>query len=236
MRMDEAGAVLYNEYRLEEKTGGIAKLMLDLIKGCRFDGWMELEEGCSIAGEWLSANVGRHRIRTIIEAFAESKKEQQLTLWIEEPSGVDDENAVKEATGDSVGIVENIHYEVYYLDGLTPQLLSQILDFSGELLVNDGLAYFGILSEDGDEIGKYQCNIVRAHSASGNLAPIRKMFEENKIPYVDNLITAWDLSSDEQPVISSRYTVGGTSVRSTISVLEGLGLYKAELRETNAQE
>ena len=39
--MDEAGAVLYNKYRLEEKTGGIAKLMLDLIKGCRFDGWDE---------------------------------------------------------------------------------------------------------------------------------------------------------------------------------------------------
>ena len=60
--------------------------------------------------------------------------------------------------------------------------------------------------------------------------------EENKIPYREDLLTAWDLSSDDRPVISSRYTIGGQTVQDTIRILEGMGLYKAEVRETNSSE
>ena len=210
--------------------------MLDLIKGAKFEKWMDLEQGYSIEGEWLTANVDARRIRTVLDKFAEMKEGQNLTLWIEEPAGVDDENDVKKATRDSMGIVENITYEVYYLDGLNAALVSQILDFSGELLINDGLAYVGLLAEDGDEIGKYQCNIMRAHSGKSGLMPIRKMLEDNRIPYKKELLTAWDLSSDEYPVISSRFTIGGQTVMDTIHILEGMGLYKAELRQTNETE
>ncbi|MBE5996923.1 MAG: hypothetical protein E7240_06175 [Lachnospiraceae bacterium] len=210
--------------------------MLDLIKGAKFEKWMELEQGYSIAGDWLTANVDARRIRTVLEKFAEMKEGQNITLWIEEAAGLDDENEVKKVTRDSMGIVENITYEVWYLDGLNAALISQILDFSGELLINDGLAYVGLLSDDGDEIGKYQCNIMRAHSGTGSLMPIRKMLEENRIPYRENLATAWDLSSDDCPVISSRFTIGGQTVADTIRILEGMGLYKAEVRQTNDAE
>ncbi|MBQ6468866.1 MAG: hypothetical protein IJJ50_02285 [Lachnospiraceae bacterium] len=206
--------------------------MLDLIKGCRFDGWMELEQGYSVVGDWLTANVDARRIQTVLEKFAEMKEGQNLTLWIEEPTGIDDGSKVDEATGDALGLMENITYDVYYLDGLNAALISQILSFSGEILINDGISYCGILAEDGDEIGKYQCNIVRAHSAKNELMPIRKMLEENRIPYKKELLTAWDLSTEKRPVISSRYKVGGATVRDTIAVLEGMGLYKAELRQS----
>ena len=204
--------------------------MFNLIKGAKFAKTELLKEGYSIDGDWLTANVSAENIRPAFDRFLQEEGDQLYSFWIEEPSSLKDENIVKEAMEDAASMVESLHMDVYYLDGITADVIRQLLDAFGNILIHDGLAYFGVLSENGDELGKYKCNVLRGYSSGGALERIANVFEGIGIHKNDGLITIWDLTGPELPAVSSRYTEEGKDMPGIIATLEGIGLYKAEIR------
>ena len=198
--------------------------MLKFIKGVEFDGADKLSEGYQIVdANWVCANVNADKIRKVIDKFISLESSMMFCLFIEVPLKQEHEDLI---IGSSTR-----HVDVYYLDFLTAQQLKDILDNVGSILVNDGLSIFGVLSQSGNEIGKYRYNVMKACSQSGDLTVFRKLFRQLDMPQTNELKTAWSLFTDENPGISSSYSENGRDIYDVVAELTKVGMYKAELRE-----
>lgn len=59
----------------------------------------------------------------------------------------------------TVNIWNGFYYDIYYLDGISKKFFKELLDKSGEILLNDGMSSFGLGNfTTNDEIGKYKYN------------------------------------------------------------------------------
>ncbi len=203
--------------------------MFELIKGAKINSNIQLKEEYEIDGNWIYANVSAQKIRNVIKKFTVIEKGNRFCLFIEIPANIADENVIGV---DEEGFyqTEGKHVDVYYLDNIDDDYIKYVFDEFGEILINDGLSHFGVLSQSGREIGKYKYNVIKAYTRD-DLLPLIKVFNAFDIPETDNLITAWDYFSQNNPGESQLYEKDGKTIYDVVETLEQVGMYKYEQRE-----
>ncbi len=203
--------------------------MFELIKGAKINNDIQLKEEYEIDGNWIYANVSAQKIRNVIEKFTVIEKGNRFCLFIEIPANIADENVIGV---DEEGFyqTEGKHVDVYYLDNITDEYVIYLLNKFGDILIHDGLSHFGVLSQSGREIGKYKYNVIKAYTRD-DLLPLIKVFNAFDIPETDNLITAWDYFSQNNPGESKLYEKDGKTIYDVVETLEKVGMYKYEQRE-----
>ncbi len=177
--------------------------MFELIKGAKINNDIQLKEEYEIDGNWIYANVSSEKIRNVIEKFTVIEKGNRFCLFIEFPANIADENVIG-ITEDGFYQTDSKHIDVYYLDNIDDDYIKYVFDEFGEILINDGLSHFGVLSQSGREIGKYKYNVIKAYTRD-DLLPLIKVFNSFDIPETENLITAWDYFSQDNPGESELY-------------------------------
>lgn len=203
--------------------------MFNLIKGAKINGNIALKEEYEINGNWIYANISVENIRKVMEKFVEIEKGSRFCLFIETPSNISDENVVG-VDNEGFYQLDSRHVDVYYLDNITDEYIVYLLDKFGDILINDGLSHFGILSQSGREIGKYKYNVIKAYTRD-DLMPLIRVFDSFDIPETDNLVIAWDYFSQDNPGESELYKKDGKTIYDVVDELKEIGLYKYEQRE-----
>lgn len=203
--------------------------MFNFIKGAKIRESIVLKEEYEIDENWIYANISAENIRQVIEKFVEIEKGNRFCLFIEKPANITDENVIGM---DDEGFYQlgSKHMDVYYLDNITDEYVIYLLDKFGDIFINDRLSHFGILSQSGREIGKYKYNVIKAYTRD-DLLPLIKVFNSFEIPETDNLVTAWDYFSQDNPGESELYKKDGKTIYDVVDELKEIGLYKYEQRE-----
>lgn len=204
--------------------------MFNLIKGAKISDNIQLKEEYQIDGSWISANVSAEKIRNLIDEFINNESTELYCLFIEVPANADDESVIG-ITEDGIYQIDKLHKDVYYLDDVSAAELENLLDIFDEILINDGLSNFGVLSQRGNELGKYKYNVVRAYSDCGDISPFIKIFNSSGITETDNLITAWDYFTHDNPGESQLYEKNGKTIYDVVEALKEIGMYKYEQYE-----
>lgn len=203
--------------------------MFNLIKGAKFDYSNKLKEEYEIDGEWIYANVSAEKILPVICAFIDGEVGCRFCLFIEVPSNIKDENSFV-VSEDGWYHFQERHLDVYYLDNITADYLKGLLESYGEILVNDGLSHFGILSQSSNEIGKYKYNLIKAYSPNGDIPRLAEMLENFELSETDDLKTAWNYFSEEHYGESERIKLNGADIYDVVDMLCEVGMYKYEQR------
>ena len=203
--------------------------MFNFIKGAKIRESIVLKEEYEIDENWIYANISAENIRKVIDKFLEIEKGNRFCLFIEIPANIADENVIGM---DDEGFyqLDGRHMDVYYLNNITEEYVVYLLDKFGDILINDGLSHFGVLSQSGREIGKYKYNVIKAYTRD-DLLPLIKVFHSFEIPEMDNLVTAWDYFSQDNPGESELYKKDGKTIYDVVDELKEIGLYKYEQRE-----
>lgn len=204
--------------------------MFNLIKGAKISENISLKEEYEINGNWIYANISAENIRRIINQFIEIENTELFCLFIEIPANMTDENVIRK-TEDGYCVTEKMHKDIYYLDDISAKDLNELLNVFEDILINDGLSSFGVLSQKGNEIGKYKYNVMGAYSDDEDLTPIIEAFYNVKIPRTDKLVTAWDYFSQDNPGESELYKKDGKTIYDVVETLKEVGMYKYEQRE-----
>lgn len=204
--------------------------MFNLIKGAKVNENIALKEEYEINGNWIYANISAENIRRIINQFIEIENTELFCLFIEIPANMTDENVIRK-TEDGYCVTEKMHKDIYYLDDISAKDLNELLNVFEDILINDGLSSFGVLSQKGNEIGKYKYNVMGAYSDDEDLTPIIEAFYNVKIPRTDKLVTAWDYFSQDNPGESELYKKDGKTIYDVVETLKEVGMYKYEQRE-----
>lgn len=204
--------------------------MFNLIKGAKISENISLKEEYEINGNWIYANISAENIRRIINQFIEIENTELFCLFIEIPANMTDENVIRK-TEDGYCVAEKMHKDIYYLDDISAKDLNELLNVFEDILINDGLSSFGVLSQKGNEIGKYKYNVMGAYSDGEDLSPIIEAFYNVKIPRTDKLVTAWDYFSQDNPGESELYKKDGKTIYDVVETLKEVGMYKYEQRE-----
>lgn len=204
--------------------------MFNLIKGAKVNENIALKEEYEINGNWIYANISAENIRRIINQFIEIENTELFCLFIEIPANMTDENVIRK-TEDGYCVTEKMHKDIYYLDDISAKDLNELLNVFEDILINDGLSSFGVLSQKGNEIGKYKYNVMGAYSDGEDLTPIIEAFYNVKIPRTDKLVTAWDYFSQDNPGESELYKKDGKTIYDVVETLKEVGMYKYEQRE-----
>ncbi len=197
--------------------------MLHMIKGCTVPFPEQLFEGYEINGNRIIANVDADKIENIFRRYIAMHGEEEGFFFLELPARQDEEEKLNED-------VFKKHKHVYYIDALSAFQALQILSRSGELLIHDGLSYFGFgYPEKRDEImlGKY--NVITIDAPE--IGSYADCFEKEGIRRVDQLKTAWDTFSQDHPGMAERITVNGKTAYDLLEEYKAWGIYKAETRE-----
>lgn len=199
--------------------------MFQLIEGARIPGSEKLQEGYVEQDGWLRANVSAERIQALFSRFLDLDESELYSLWLEEPCREDEERHEPD------GSIDRFHVKVYYLDGLFADDARHMLHLFAPLLIQDGLVRFGLVSQNGNELGKHKYGEIYAYSHLGDLRTMKKLFSRMDIPPLQQLQSPWDLICPENPGESRRITLEDKRVEDAIQALEQLGLYQAEIRE-----
>ncbi|MBR5112793.1 MAG: hypothetical protein IK097_05145 [Clostridia bacterium] len=197
--------------------------MFILRAGCRVPFPEKLFEEYMLTENQIIANISADKIKSVMEHFI-CIHEEPLFFILELPSEQNDEKEIQP------GVVENLHKDVYYIDGCANEEALTILLRIGDLMINDGLCSFGFgCHESNDEImfGKYNVTTI----FSRNIRQYIGFMADHEIAKKEHILTAWDTFSYEHPGSSKRINTDGKDVFSIPEMFADWGIYKAEQRE-----
>ena len=213
--------------------------MFQLIKGAHIPDISGLREEYLITEKNLYANVSAENIAKVFESFlGKMREDEELFLFIEAPCREDAELRLNNIQAGEERTLEKFHKDVFYLDGLTREDMLLLLKSKvGELLINDGFACFGFGSMDTHvELGKYKYNVLTGYPHGQSSDWFSSIFEDLGIPRVSEIVTAWQIISQDNPGECRKYESDGKDLFTLIEQLKELGLYKAETREEDTGE
>ena len=206
--------------------------MLHMVRGCRVPAPEALDVGFDLLERSFYANLHAEHIEQAMRAFLLRQKEE-LFFFLELPAAEDEEKKLREEwkkqnrEGDAP-----LHRDVYYWDGITPDAALSLLDEHGELLIQDGMSFFGFgVRSFSAEIQKWKYNLVTLFAREPER--YRDFFPGLGIPEREELTTAWDTFSPSTPGECVAIRVGGRSVFDLAEELKPKGLYFAQRREEN---
>ena len=197
--------------------------MLKLAKGYKVTDLTGIEEGFEIRDNYLLANVDADKQSDVIEHFI-CIQEEPLFFILEIPTN----QKIELELGD--GIINDLHKDVYYIDGCSQEFVMSIFSQYKEILINDGMIKFGFASHiTGDEImvNKYGEVII----FSKHISSYADFYEEHNIAKVGKLKTAWDNISYEKPGESDKYILDGKCCYDLVEDLKEFNIYFGERRE-----
>lgn len=177
---------------------------MKMIKGAKVPRPEEIKEEYEIDDKWLTGNVDVDKIGKILKNFIMMNNDNDIFLAIEYPSSLEDEKTFKdnvvekEEKGKKYSYLKVWHKNIYYMDSLTQDKALEILDKYGDILINDGYCYFGFGNRKFDEISKTKYNVMYAYSKD-DLSKYEKIFKDNGLVKTDNLKTAWEQFTQENP-------------------------------------
>lgn len=181
----------------------------------------EIHEGFEEHERCLMANVSEHHLKDILFKFVEGICEPCFFI-LETPLKRDKEEELQKKEGGG------LHAQVYYIDGMKKDEITQMLNERYEDFRKDGLISFGVAShETGDEMFITQYNIVRIFSK--DKAAYAKFLEDFGIKRFDKIKTAWKTFSKDAP--GSAFACDKNEIADFIKMAKKeYGLYPAEIR------
>ena len=196
--------------------------MLEMVRGCRVPRCDLLAEQGMQTEYGFCVNVNARNIKSLMCDFILAQK-SPVFLILELPTNQHDEQALRQNDA------EPMHRDVYYLDGLSSAEAVALLDEYGELLIHDGLSYFGFGAHDATaEIMLAKYNIVKL--LTKDFKTYQDFFVKHNISLVENCLTAWDTFNHDVPGEATVVEVDGKTVYALPEVLKSRGLYFAERR------
>ena len=197
--------------------------MLEIIHGAKVKKYNELEEGYMIKDTCILANVHASKIEEIIADFLILHKQELVFLFLEVPTNQEEE---KKLGG------EKLHRDVFYLDALSYQSACTLFQEYKELWIHDGLIHFGFGNKKQEEIGKYKYNIIKIYQKNKKETKYEDLLKKQNIPKKEQIITAWDTFTEENPGTSHLYKdKKNRTVYDCVGELVQVELYKALVRE-----
>ena len=192
-------------------------------KGCRVHPGTILYEGYAVSDKLITANVSIDKVRAMMLRFV-AMRDEPVFFILEIPSRGDTE------TETSPGVVETLHKDVYYIDGLSKDGTAAVMRRAGGILVNDGMSSFGFGGHhSGDEIMFGQYNVLTVYTSHPE--KYDDLFTAHGIKRNDDLVTAWDTFTPDTPGDCRLYRVLGKRVYDIPEMLKDQGMYFAERRE-----
>lgn len=199
--------------------------MLKMFKGCEVPHPEMLNNEYEVLGDnMLNANADADIIKEILLDFVKLHKEEPIFFFVELPPECLSEMQVSE--GQNIIGEDN---ETYYIDELTPEKAEELMEKAGEILINDGISRFGFggnFSNDHLVVDKY--NVLNLFAQE--LEPVQEIFEKHGLKRVDNLLTAWDTFSAEEPGVCTRYTKDDIDVFAIPELFADWGIYLLSIR------
>ena len=197
--------------------------MLNMVKGCKVHDPALLHEGYQRTETGYAANVNAEKIQTLVEQFI-ALQDEWVFLILEVPTNAKDEVEIRP------GVVEALHMDVYYLDGLTKESAISLLHTFGPLFIHDGMCKFGFGSHSrNNEIVQCLYNVVKIYTKTPE--QYDGMFESLGITEVAELKTAWDFFTHDTPGECCAVTYQEKDIYEITEHLKKHGLYFAERRE-----
>lgn len=196
--------------------------MINLRKGSCVQNQDQLSEGYQLDGLQVIANIGADKILDLLHRFIDMYDEPMFFI-LELHTNQENETVSPQ------GQILIFHNDVYYVDGCSKEDALIILDRVGEILINDGLSSFGFgyhYTKDEVMIEKY--NVVRIRSS--DVHKFSKFFEQLHVPQVEQLITAWNTFTQDQPGKSISVKTDGKDAFDIPEILSDMGIYFAERR------
>lgn len=199
--------------------------MLKMIKGARVPNQELLNEGYEIREKKdyknILTNINADKIKKIFEDFIRQTNED-LFFILEVPCNKDEEPL------DENGKIFALHSNIYYLDNITTEKALELLKKYDEL-IDDGMVSFGFATHKPlNEIMKYKYNILSI--MSNDINKYESILNENKIPKVDKLITAWDQFDKEKGTYGE--STQTCNINEILEELKKEGLYFYKQTET----
>jgi hypothetical protein len=159
----------------------------------------------------ICANVSAEKIDSVFRASL-TRLPEPVFLILETPCNQVREIELRKKPTDSV------HRNVYFMDGPDRSRLIKIYEQFQELLIHDGLVYFGVKSrKSGDEV------FVSAYKIFHFFGQMPNRFEdvltEFAIPKTEHLITAWNTFTKDAPGEKSRCYVNGIGIYEMLETL-----------------
>ena len=182
----------------------------------------QLGQGYEILDGRIVANVNAEKLLDAFKFFIVLNRDERGFFFLELPVNRDEEVPKRP------GVVETFHRRVYYIDDLPPEESFAILRRSGDLLINDGISSFGFGFQTRDEIMLDKYNIVTI--SSSEVEKYAEIFLPLEIPRVENLKTAWDTFTQDNPGIAERVEIDGKTVFDLPEEYRDWGIYEAEVR------
>lgn len=197
--------------------------MLNMVKGCKVHDPTLLYEDYQRTETGYVANVNAEKIQTLVERFI-ALQDEWVFLILEVPTNAKDEVEIRP------GVVEALHMDVYYLDGLTKESAISLLHTFGPLFIHDGMCKFGFGSHSGNnEIVQDRYNVVTIYTKTPE--QYDGMFESLGITEVAELKTAWDFFTHDTPGECCMVPYREKDIYEIVEHLKQYGLYFAERRE-----
>lgn len=199
--------------------------MIEFIKGCKIPNSENLKEEYKISGNWIKANVNASKILKLMYEFTEMQKDDEpLFLFLEIPSNKENQKNIEEIDNKRKYKIKNgFYYDIYYLDGISKKFFKELLNKSGEILLNDGMSSFGLGNfTTNDEIGKYKYNQVKL--LSNNTEKYEELFRKNNIKKNDNVVLSVNLINPNNPGICNIYK--DKDGKDIYKIVENLKKYK----------
>lgn len=196
--------------------------MINLRKGSCVHNQDQLSEGYQLDGLQVIANISADKILDLLHRFIDMYNEPMFFI-LELHTNLQNETISPQ------GQILIFHNDEYYVDGCSKEDALMILDRVGELLINDGLCSFGFgchYSKDEVMIEKY--NVVRIRSS--DVQKFSTFFEQLQVPQVEQLITAWNTFTQDQPGSSFSVKTNGKDAFDIPEILSDMGIYFAESR------
>lgn len=199
--------------------------MLKMITGAHIPTPERLTPSYMLSDGYLTANVNADDILPLINSFIDLH-EGPFFLILETPSSLQDESP------DDKGNIEQLHKDVYYLDGMSAPFIHEILSIVGPVLVGDGLTQVGVgVHNCNTEIMTEKYNVVSIFLGSNSAEPYQGLMRRYSIPQLPTITTAWSLFSPSSPGESVAIELEGHTAADAIDVLKSIALYFAEQRE-----
>lgn len=197
--------------------------MLNMVKGCAVCDPSLLNEGYQRTETGFMANVNAENIQPLFEEFL-MRQNDRVFLILEIPTNAKDEQEIEP------GVVEALHVDVHYLDGMPKEYAVEFLREFGELLIHDGMSRFGFGVHSGNnEIMLDYYNVVTIYTKKPEI--YNDLFETVGIFEQKDLKTAWQYFTSETPGECRKITCKGKDIYDIVEYLKQYGLYFAERRE-----
>ena len=191
---------------------------MKLSKGYQINNTSQIKECFAIEGDNILINVGADNYLEIMKSMSLLIPEPCFFI-LEVPCSKEKEAELNKGKEDT------LHNDVYYLDNIDHEFMLSILNDLGDILINDGISSFGFSSlKDQVEIMKCKYNLISIYSKIRD--PFIQKLKELGIEEVDNIITAGDLISKNNPGICKRYvSPKGKNVFDIVKTLSKVGMY-----------